>query len=436
MAKKKKLLVIQVAALGWDLIERHRELSSNLSFQPLEPVFPAVTCTAQATFRTAALPCDHGMVGNGIYFRDLQKPMFWEQAASLVHGERIWSAFREQGGTVGMMFWQQSLGEDVDMVLSPKPIHKHGGGMVQDCYSQPDDLYHRLCHEVGRSFNLMHYWGPLASRKSSDWITAATEAVLRSEGAPELLLCYLPHLDYDLQRYGPDSRQAAVALSALMGYLQRLVQTAEHHGYDFLVFGDYAIQPVTHGTVYPNRALRDAGLFHVRTVKGRSYPDYDAGPAVAIVDHEIAHVVTRGAGATEKAGEVLAALDGVERVLDRAAQKDLGLDHPRSGDLVLLAEEGTWFAYPWWTAPREAPDYATHVDIHNKPGYDPCELFFGWPPPSVSTNTSRVRGSHGRVGWGRATGWATTLKLPAEPTSLVALAGQVKEWLSADVSRA
>ena len=51
--------------------------------------------------------------------------------------------------------------------------------------------------------------------------------------------------------------------------------------------------------------------------------------------------------------------------------------------LVLVAEPDAWFAYPFWLDDRHAPDYARTVDIHRKPGYDPCELFFDpkllWP---------------------------------------------------------
>jgi hypothetical protein len=48
-----------------------------------------------------------------------------------------------------------------------------------------------------------------------------------------------------------------------------------------------------------------------------------------------------------------------------------------------MAAEDAWFAYPYWLDDRMAPDFARTVDIHRKPGYDPCELFFDprrfWP---------------------------------------------------------
>lgn len=405
----------------------------GLAFRSLETVFPAVTCAAQATFRTGAPPAANGMIANGRYFPELKKVLFWEQAASLVQGPRIWDAFRERGGTVGLMFWQQSLGEAADLIVSPKPVHKHSGGMIQDCYTAPHDLYAELVREIGRPFNLMHYWGPLASRKSSEWITAAIGAVLdRQDRAPDLLLTYLPHLDYDLQRKGPDSRQADTALRTLGEFLDPLCDKAQGRGYEVLIFGDYAIGPAMGGAVFPNRALRESGWFRVRAVKGMTYPDLFSSPAFAMVDHEIAHVYVSDADIREQVRTCLEELPGVDNVLDRREQAKRGLDHPNSGDLVLVAGEGYWFAYPWWSDRKEAPDFATHVDIHNKPGFDPCELFFGWPPGSVSLNTERIRGTHGRIGPGRETAWASTCAFDEEPRTLQQLAEQVKKWLDID----
>lgn len=422
-----KLLVVNVAALGWN--QARRLAAPGIAFQPAVPVFPAVTCVAQASFRTGMLPAAHGLVGNGLWFPDLKKVLFWEQSAALVEGPRLWDDFRARGKKVGLLFWQQSLGESVDLVLSPRPIHKHEGGMIQDCYSQPSDLYAQLCARTGRSFNLMHYWGPLASRKSSEWIADATCAVMDDAAlAPDLLLTYLPHLDYDLQRHGPDSPQAARARAVLAGLLLQLRVAAEANGYDWLVFGDYAINAVTEPAVFPNRTLREAGLFWTRSIKGMAYPDFFNSPAFAVVDHEIAHVFTRDAAAKENARRALAGLPGVETVLQGEARRAVGLEHRRAGDLVLVAKRGRWFAYPWWTERREAPDYATHIDIHNKPGYDPCELFFGWPPLSVSQNTAKVKGSHGRAEAEDAIAWASSLPIENSPRSLLDLATRVRAW--------
>jgi len=427
----RKLLIVQVAALGYDFLVAHQgEQWEGLRFQPAESVFPAVTCPVQASFRTATAPAEHGMIANGLFLPELRRPLFWEQSSALVSGRRIWDTARERGKRIGMLFWQQSLGESVDVVLSPAPIHKHHGGMIQDCYSQPSSLYARLCASQGRRFNLMHYWGPLASAKSSQWIASATATLMGYDDvAPEVCLVYLPALDYDLQRFGLDHARSRRAAEQVLSQLQTLLDASRRHGYQMLVFGDYAMAPVDGPVAYPNRVLAEAGLMAVRTVGGMHYPDFHSSRAFAMVDHQIAHVFVRDAADTSIVRDSLCSLPGVDRVLDAEAQQSLGMAHPRCGQLVLVAETGSWFAYPWWTDKRQAPDYAGHVDIHNKPGYDPCELFFGWPPWKVGQDPQRIRGTHGLAGPQRRVAWASTMPLEPASPDLVGLAAAARGWM-------
>ena len=426
MPAKSKLLVVDVAALGWNLVSHLAE------FRPAQSIFPAVTCPVQAAFRTAASPSQNGLVANGLFFPDLRKVLFWEQSSTLVEGPRIWDGFRARGGKVGMMFWQQSMGEAVDLVVTPAPIHKHSGGMIQACYTQPAELEARINERVGRPFNLMNYWGPLANQKSSDWIVEATCAVMEMpDVAPDVLLTYIPHLDYDLQRYGPVSREADKALDILLGYLERLEAKAAECGYEWLVFGDYAIEQVRDGAVFPNVRLREAGLFATRNIREMAYTDFFTSRAFAVCDHGFAHVYCRDDAAKIAAADALRSLPGVAEVLDKGAQAARGIAHRRSGDLVITAAESTWFAYPWFTDRDEAPDYASHVDIHNKPGYDPCELYFGWPPGSVSFDTTKIHGTHGSNRTGQEIAWASSLKISQLPVTQLDLARVVQTWMEA-----
>jgi len=430
VSTKKKLLVIDVAAWGENLLHKKADRTiDGLEIRSMDSIFPGLTCPVQACFRTGSPASRHGMVANGVFQRNLRKPMFWEQSSTLVEGARIWDSFREKGHSVGMFFWQQSLGEKVDMVLSPKPIHKHSGGMIQDCYSQPHDLYQELLSEIGRPFNLMHYWGPLASHKSSDWIVDAMECVLKRDDAPDLIFCYLPHLDYDQQRHGPHSPSSEKSHDLLCDYIQRLSSAARTREYELVAFGDYAIAPAQKA-VYPNRALSETGMFTSRIIKGMQYPDFYTSNAFAMVDHEVAHVYLRDHQPAEEVKKICASIDGVAEVLNREEQKAWGMDHPNSGELVLVAEDGSWFVYPWWNEKSEAPDYAGHVDIHNKPGYDPCELFFGWPPLQVSQNPARIHGSHGKISSDRKVAWCSTIDFDDPPDNILELSLAVKSWLN------
>lgn len=421
-----RLLILQVAALGYDLLRNHGVADCRgLRFAPADSVFPAVTCAVQGTMRTAQPPRDHGMVLNGVYLRELRRPSFWEQSSALVRGERIWAEHRNRGGTTGMLFWQQSLGEEVDMLLSPWPVHRHGGSLVDTTHSVPASLYQDLCRDIGRPFRLRHYWGPLSSVRASRWIADATAAVCARSDAPDLLFSYLPHLDYALQKFGPDHPRSSQSLQELLDILGALLDNAREHGYDVLVYGDYAIGPAT-SVLYPNRILREAGLMAVRDADGRSYPNVHESTAFTVVDHEVAHVHLRSPQDRSRVTDVLRqGLADKVRICDGTDTFGHDLAGGRAGDLVLAGAPGTWFAYPWWTDKREAPDYANHIDIHNKPGFDPCELFFGRTPFTVSTDAAKVRGTHGAVGPSRRIAWASTLEFPTPPGSLLELATAV-----------
>lgn len=397
-----KWLVIDVAAFGARLLADNAE---NLPFLSrlasighaggVLPPFPAVTCTSQATFTTGSAAVQHGIVGNGYFFRDIRRVSFWEQADALVCGEKLWERLKRAapGVRTAMLFWQNSIASENDVIVTPQPIHKHNGGMFQSCWSRPGGWYDELVRRLGR-FRLQWYWGPLTSIAGSRWIARATLETIR-EFDPDLVLTYLPHLDYGQQKWGPADPRVAADLAAVDGVLEELCEGAIARGYSICIFGDYAIRPVSRA-VYPNLTLRDAGLFDVRIVNGLEYPDFWNSRAFAVADHQVAHVyLPRGTAARDAAVDALHECRGVERVIDAREPDEFGIRHPRSGELILLAEPDCWFAYPWWTDLRRAPDFATHIDIHNKPGYDPLEMSFEWLWMRVTQDPRHVRGSHG-----------------------------------------
>jgi predicted AlkP superfamily pyrophosphatase or phosphodiesterase len=419
-----KLLLIQVAALGYDTYKRYAKSSvwKLLETEEIDSLFPAVTCSVQGTMRTAVLPEEHGMISNGFFDRTLKKAFFWEQASSLYQGERIWNEFRKRGGRVGQICWQQSLGGDSDFVLSPAPIHKHHGGMIQDFYSRPDGRYQEICKRLNKKFNLMNYWGAWTSINSSRWIVDATIDTLKSDDSPELLLTYIPHLDYDLQRFGPYGAKAEKAFFELEKLLEDLLPVAIEQGYTISLFGDYAITEAKE-VLYPNQLLRQAGMFNVRHVKKMVYPDLYSSIAFALVDHQVAHIYIDDCEKIEEVRQLFCNIEGVEQI-------HIGTGG-RAGELVLEASAGYWFAYPWWNQNEQPPDYATHVDIHNKPGFDPCELFSQlWPPFSVTQDTSKIRGTHGIAGTPETTVFfGTSEKNSKKLDSLLTYANVLKNTL-------
>ncbi|MCC7139581.1 MAG: alkaline phosphatase family protein [Planctomycetes bacterium] len=395
-------------------------LAARGSSGPLGGVVPAVTLTAQATALTGLAPDRHGVVGNGWYRRETGEVRFWVQAQAQVEGETVEQAARAAARARGVPFTAARVfgwfaqGAPVEWMVTPKPWYGSDGSKVFGVHGRPDALAGALERALG-PFPFASFWGPRAGLPSTQWIARAAATVLR-EHRPHFTFVYLPHLDYDLQRLGPVGAHVAPRVRELDAAAADVLDAARAVGAEVTVFSEYGLVPVAR-VVEPNRALRRAGLLAVRDGPfGEALEPFESA-AFAVCDHQIAHVVAPDAAARARAKDLLAALPGVARVLEGAARGEVGLDHPRAGDLVLLAERDAWFAYPWWLDDARAPDYARTVDIHRKPGYDPCELFvdpalrapglrvarrllakrlgFRYRMDVVPLDASLVRGSHG-----------------------------------------
>jgi len=398
----KRLLVVNVPGLSSALAQDDANAPNLAALRAggasslLEPAFPAITCTVQASIATGLPASGHGVVANGLYLADLLRVSFWEQSNRLVSGEPLWVAARRRATHLknAMLFWQNSMGSANDVLLTPAPLHAPDGRTISSCYARPAGLYDALAEELG-PFPLASYWGPMAGAASSEWIARATARVLALH-APDLALSYLPHLDYDLQRFGPDSPEAKKALATLDALLGELAEAARAAGYAVAIVGEYAMTRVA-GASRPNARLREAGLLEVRRVEDEMHLDIVGSRAFCMCDHQVAHVYVREKRDRAEAAEALRSLDGVDEVLDAEGQAPLGVNHPRSGALVAVSAPDRWLSYKWWTDEAEAPAYARTVDIHAKPGYDPAELFVDPEKKCIASDESLVKGSHGRA---------------------------------------
>ena len=344
--------------------------------RPLATILPAVTCSVQATYMTGLLPREHGIVANGWLFRDLMEVWLWRQSNRLVAGEKIWEAgkARDPAFTCANLFWWYNMAASHDLGVTPRPIYKADGRKLPDCYTTPPLLRDELTDKFG-AFPLFQFWGPGTSIASSRWIAEAAKHVIETR-APTLMLVYLPHLDYDLQRFGPDEGHPRVAasLSEIDAVAGDLIAHADRTGMRLAVLSEYGITAVDR-PVHINRALREAGFLAVREEDGGELLDPIASRAFAVADHQIAHIYVAQPGLIEPVRRTLQALPGIAEVLDEAGKRAHALDHARSGELVALAEPRAWFSYYYWLDDARAPDFARTVEIHRKPGYDPVELF-------------------------------------------------------------
>jgi len=256
---------------------------------------------------------------------------------------------------------------------TPRPVYHHDGAKSPDFYAHPAALKALLQKKHG-TFPLFNFWGPTASAESTRWIADSFITAWNAE-QPDLGLCYLPHLDYDLQRFGPTGPHLAPNLRELDACAGRVIESARAKGAQILVVSEYGLVPVS-DAVFPNRALREIGLLEVSTNAAGELLDPGTSRAFAVCDHQLAHVYVRHSDDLPAAKACLAKLPGVARVLMPEEHASIGLAHARSGELILLAEPGWWFAYDYWLEDAKKPDFARAVEIHKKPGYDPRELFF------------------------------------------------------------
>ena len=421
----KSNLVINVVGLSPSMIGEHTpnlfKLSKKGGMCSLSTVTPAVTCTVQSTLLTGLTPSKHGIVANGWFFKNLSEVLFWRQANQLVKGEKIWEKGKKLNSkfTCAKMFWWYNMYSSADWSATPRPMYPADGRKIPDHYTYPPELKEALDKKLGR-FPLFKFWGPLADITSSSWISESTKYVMENHN-PTLVLTYLPHLDYNLQRLGPDLNNKIIIkdLNMIDDLCGELIEEAFIQDRDVIIVSEYGITPVT-DAIHINKVLRSNDLLCVRNEMDRDVFDPGASRAFAVADHQLAHIYIKNKNDIKKVKEILTNIDGIDNILDYKDKIKFGLDHPRSGELVAISKADRWFSYYYWLDDKKAPDYAKTVDIHRKPGYDPVELFFDpnltFPKFTsflklikrklgfrnlldvISLNKSEiVRGSHGRV---------------------------------------
>ena len=412
-----KTVVIDIVGLSRSVIGQHMPFLKNYiasrNITGINPVLPAVTTSMQSTYLTGKYPSETGIVGNGWYDRTDAEVKFWKQSNKLVQGEKIWEKAKklDPGFTCSMMFWWYNMYSTADYSVTPRPNYLADGRKLPDCYSHPAALRDDLQDRLGQ-FPLFQFWGPGANIKSTQWIA---DASMRTDDLfdPTLTLIYLPHLDYCLQKFGPDLMKVGDDLKQIDGVIQQLVEFYQKKNTGIVMLSEYGISPVNN-PIHLNRLFREHGLLAIREERGLELLDAGASKAFVVADHQVAHVYINDPSVTDQVKSLLRSVSSIELILDREEQSKFHIDHERAGDLVLMADENSWFTYYFWLDDSRAPDYARVVDIHKKPGYDPVEMFmtsklragykllrkkagFRYVMDVIPLDASLIRGSHGRV---------------------------------------
>jgi predicted AlkP superfamily pyrophosphatase or phosphodiesterase len=398
----RRVVVLNLVGLTPSHLE-DRELTPNLnriaaggSVSTMKPPFPPVTGTVQTTLTTGYEPNRHGIISNGRYDLDQRKVTMWEQTAVPIEGERIWDILKryDSGAKSAVLFWQYIKYATADILITPSPIHLEQG-MKEWYFSKPAGWYEEVAANRG-PFQLHSFWGPLASLASSEWIASAALDTLRAFD-PTLTLVYLPNLDYQAQRFGPASsqaRQSVIEIDDLVGrFVKELAEMGKGEDTALVLLSEYAIHPVER-PVCINRILREHGWLKVNRIDGKEYIDLYHSKAFALVDHQVAHIYVQD-NIEDQVKGVLEEINGIDQVWGEIGKRQWRLDHPRSGQLVAVAERDSWFPYYWWHDSSDAPPFAQTVDIHRKPGYDPMELFVDPKTRTIPLNPELIKGSHG-----------------------------------------
>jgi predicted AlkP superfamily pyrophosphatase or phosphodiesterase len=384
----------------------------------IEPVLPAVTCTAQATYLTGRLPRDHGIVANGWYDREYAEHRFWKQPEQLMRGEKLWEALRrvEPEFTCAKLFWWYNMHSTADLAITPRPLYPADGRKVFDIHTQPMGLRERIKNDLG-PFPFRSFWGPGSDIKSSIWIAESAKWI-EEKHWPSLSLVYLPHLDYNLQRVGLDMPKIARDLRDIDRVVGDLIRFYEKRNIKVVILSEYGITDVSQ-PVHLNRVFREKGWLSIKDELGLETLDLGGSKAFAIADHQIAHVYVNDPSIQNEVRAVLESTPGVAQVLGKMEKHLTGLNHERSGDWIAVADAKSWFTYYYWQDDAKAPDFARCVDIHRKCGYDPVELLVDpqirFPKLKVAWKLAQkmlgmrmmmdvipldatlIKGSHGRV---------------------------------------
>lgn len=414
-----RTVVINVVGLTESLIGEHTPAIAAFlkrgRLRHIDPAFPAVTCTAQSDYVTGKTATAHGIVANGWFHRELSEVQFWKQSNHVVTAPKLWDELKQldPAFTCAKLFWWYNMYASADYSITPRPMYPADGRKFFDVYSWPYSIRTEIKKELG-DFPFAGFWGPVAGVKSpqgapdcaSRWIADSAKWT-EAKYQPTLSLVYLPHLDYNLQRFGPYApipdtgsqmphknsaspsgirdQESGIRnpplnsaifpdLKATDELVGDLIHFFEKRGVQVVLLSEYGITNVSKA-VHLNRLFRLRGWITAKDELGREILDAGNSKAFAVADHQIAHIYLNDPSIRNEVRALVESTDGVASVMDTAEKRAAGIDHIRAGDLIAVANEDAWFTYYYWLDDAKAPDFARCVDIHRKPGYDPVELF-------------------------------------------------------------
>ncbi|HVJ84097.1 MAG TPA: alkaline phosphatase family protein [Caulifigura sp.] len=360
---------------------------------PLTHSFPAVTAPVQATLTTGVGPERHGVVANSLYLRDKGEVETWPAWGEMVQAPPIWETLKQRDATITSALWFPALAKRANADLVCMLTTDNADlDRSRTCDTRPPELSAALQDSLGPFPGAQ----PRGARlKQAAWIV---DSFVQSAyvARPRFSYVALSHLEMAALKFGPDSTEVLTAVAELDMAIGALVDGFAAAGIKdvtWLVASEYCIGPVT-SVGSPNRTLREAGLLTPVASDGVEHLALRDAKAFALVDHQLAHVYVRDHADIASVAAALRGDPAVDQVLVGEARAAVGLNHERSGEIVLLARPESWFAYDWWLDDADAPRV---VPAHQKLGWDPVELLRNEQDSGRWPDATLIKGAHGLV---------------------------------------
>ncbi len=268
--------------------------------QALVPVFPSITFPSHVSLATGAPADRHGIVNNK--FHDAELGDFaYDNARDgrFLEAEPLWVAAERQGVRAATFFWVGS----------------------QTAWRGSAASYRRAPFDP-----------TISEREKVDQILAWLD--LPEGERPGLIMCWWHGADGPGHENGPDAPEVLEALHGQDAELARLLAGIDARKR----WGETTLLVVSdHGMLAPSESVDAEDLLERAGVAGR-----------AINAMALAFVYLDQPGQAESAAQKLGALEPRIRALPRSAlPPELRIDHPRVGDVVLLADPPLAFLDAW-----------------------------------------------------------------------------------------
>ena len=304
---------------------------------------PSITWINHTTLVTGVNPRKHGVLFNGLLVRqgDGRPPKIeqWVDKSQMVFAPTLYDAAHAAGLTTAESDWVAVTRAKTINWSFPEIPSLDGAverEMIEAGVIRPEHIEWMQMGPQRKSVTFL----------DSMWTKAAIHIFKTHK--PNLLMYHTLNTDATHHTYGPASMASHTALAYADRLVGDLVQAVEEAGLrdktTFFVATDHGFKKVTQ-FAFPNVVLKKAGL-----ARGLG-PTINTCDAYAMTQGGMAFVyVTRPEKKAEllpKLKEMLARMEGVERVIDGEDGPELGMPKPVEnagmGDLVLYAKPGYAF---------------------------------------------------------------------------------------------